>query len=408
MTLPVIKVELGFDSFTLGNWFTLDSATKGVLDSATYVLAGGTNFVDVTEYMMNIQVNRGKSRSLDRYNSGHVSVTFNNRNRFFDPTYAASPFYGQIVPRRDVKIWANGVMVFYGTTDDWNLDYSPSGDSTATLSAYDGFAFLAQQTLTSGSYSAEASGTRINNILTDPGTNWVYGTALDAGNETLQADTVTAADNVLQYLQVIETTEPGELFVSKSGALTFYERNHAFSSTTAPVLTDNGSGINYSQVRVVYGSELLYTQAEVSRKGSTTIIQANDLTAQSTYGVRTLSELDLLSQNDTSLANLATYLVGQYSAPEYRFDQVEIILSQISEANQNTMLGLDLGSSVKVIFTPNGIAPAIEKYAKIIAINHSVSLTEHRVTLGLGTLNTNTFILDDPAFGILDTSILAY
>ena len=409
MALPVEKVELGFDANGPGNFFTLDDTIKGVLDGVDYVLGGGNNFYDVSAYVQAINVNRGKSRALDRYNAGQVSVTFDNRNRYFDPTYTSSPFYGQIVPRRDVRIWSNGVIVFYGTTEDWNLDYSPSGESTATLSAYDGFAFLAQQTLTAQTYTSQLSGARVTAVLDDASVTWPSAQrSIDTGDETLQGDAVTAADNALQYLQQIETSEPGELFIAKNGDLRFIARNSVTPSSGVPVLSDNASGIRYSQVRVVYGSELLYTQTELSRKGSSTIVQVNDTSAQQTYGIRTLSEPDLLLNSDTRLADFGNYLLGQYNSPEYRFDAVDVLFSQLTTAEQNTLLGLELGSVCRVDFTPNGISPAISKYAKVISIQHQASLTEHKMTLGLGTLTANTFVLDDVAFGILDTGILAF
>ena len=403
------KVELGFDENGPGNFFILDDPTQGVLDNPGYVLGGGSFFYDVSAYVTQIGVNRGKSRALDRYQSGVVTVQFNNRNRYFDPTFTASPFYGQIVPRRDVRITANGVLVFLGTTEDWNLDYSPDGDSTATVSAADGFAFLAQQTLPAGTNPVELSGARVNRVLDSAGVAWPSGArTIDAGNETLQGDEVTPADNALQYLQLIESSEPGELFIGRDGNLVFQDRNHVFPSTAVPLLTDDASGITYSQVRVVYGSELLFTQSEISRKGSTTIVQANDLTAQEDYGVRTLTLDGLLQNTDEALVPLATYYVSTYAQPEYRFEQVELILSQLSSVDQAKILGLDLGSVVQVQFTPNGIAPAISKYARVISISHTTSLVEHRVVLGLGTLNATLFQLDDAAFGILDLGTLAF
>ena len=409
MPAVVEKVELGFDENGPGNFFILDDPTQGVLDSTAYVLGGGSFFYDVSAYVTQISVNRGKSRALDRYQSGVVNVQFNNRNRFFDPTFVASPFYGQIVPRRDVRITANNELVFLGTTEDWNLDYAPNGDSTATVSAADGFAFLAGQTLPAGTNPVELSGARVSRVLNSAGVDWpVSARTIDTGTATLQADEVTPADNALQYLQLIESSEPGELFVGKNGNLVFQDRNKVFPSAAVPLLTDNAAGITYSQVRVVYGSELLFTQSEVSRKGSSTIVQANDLSAQSDYGVRTLTLDGLLQNTDAALVELATYYVSLYAQPEYRFDQVEIILSQLSLTDQNKILGLDLGSVVQVQFTPNGIAPAITKFARVISIGHTASLVDHKVVLGLGTLNATLFQLDDVAFGILDTGTLAF
>ena len=409
MPAVVEKVELGFDENGPGNFFQLDDAIAGVLDNTAFYLGGSSFFYDVSAYVTQIQVSRGKSRALDRHQSGNVSVTFNNRNRYFDPTFVASPFYGQIVPRRDIRVYANGIIVFYGTVDDWNLDYTAAGDSTATCSAYDGFAFLAQQTLTAATNPVELSGARVTRVLDDVGVDWpLTQRSIDAGSETLQGDAVTPADNALQYLQLIESSEPGELFIGKDGSLVFQDRNRVSPSASVPSLTDDNSGIQYSNVRVVYGSELLFTQSELTRKGSATIVQANDLTAQLEYGVRTLSLDGLLQNSDTALAELATYLVSLYANPEYRFDQVEIILSQLSALDQTKILDLELGSVVSVRFTPNGILPAIIQYGKVIQISHTTSLVEHRVVLGLGTLNTTLFQLDDVAFGILDTGTLGY
>jgi hypothetical protein len=403
------KVELGFDENGPGNFFILDDPVAGVLNSPDSVLGGGSFFYDVSAYVRQIQVSRGKSRALDRYQSGNVNVTFNNRNRFFDPTFLASPFYGQIVPRRDIRISSNNMVVFVGTVDDWDLNYSPDGESTASCSAYDGFTFLAQQTLTAATNPVELSGARINRVLNDVGVGWPTAQRdIDAGNQILQGDAVSLSDNALSYLQTIELTEPGELFIGKDGSLVFQDRNQIFSSNTVPVLTDDNSGIKYANVRVIYGSELLYTQTELTRKGSETIVQANDLTAQAEYGVRTLSLSGLLQNTDAALAQLAIYLVSLYAQPEYRFDQVEVVLSELTPTDQAKILGLELGSVVQMKFTPNGIAPAIDKYARVIGINHTVSLVEHKVVLSLGTLNATLFQLDDVAFGILDTGTLAF
>jgi len=408
MALPAVRVELAFNEKGPGNFFTLGDLTKGVLGNLTFVLAGGTNFFDVTADLESVTISRGKSRSLDRYQAGNLVVNFNNRNRYFDPTYVDSPYFGQIVPRRDIRIWVNNLIAFVGTIDDWDLQYSPSGESTATASAYDGFSFLAGQTLTAGTYSSQKSGARVAAVLADASVAWPFGSVVDTGSATLQGDAVTAEDNALQYLQLVESTEPGDLFVARDGKLTFYDRAKVFPSATAPVLTDSGSGIEYSQIRVTYGSELLYTQAELTRKGDSTVVQANDLSAQDLYGIRVLSSEGLLSNSVADLGELAIYYVGQYSQPEYRFEQVEVILSQLSVTDQNTLLGLDLGSVCKVVFTPNGVGSPIEKYAKVISIAHNSNTLEHRMSIGLGTLAANSFVLDDVGFGILDVNVLGW
>ena len=121
MALPTKTVEIGFDLNSQGGpFFTLDDEVQGVLDNTEFTL-GGTLFYDVTDYVISINTDRGKTRELDRYDSGNLEVIFDNTTRVFDPLYASSPYYGQIIPHREIRVRSNGSAVFYGVVDDWNL-----------------------------------------------------------------------------------------------------------------------------------------------------------------------------------------------------------------------------------------------------------------------------------------------
>ena len=612
MPVPTRKVELGFDGNGPGNFFTLDSPTAGVLNGTQYVL-GGAAYYDVTEYVKSISINRGKSRELDRFNAGSANIQFNNQNRFFDPTNTSSPFYGQIVPRREVRIscnyqpagatttrtnlitnpsletnttnyvgasgstiarstdfayagsyslqvtvtagggtnrglrintvsrisvnpslsytfsiygrnvnavgtyaalvryydasgtfistnigtssiipssWtryhvtftppANAVTAdfsfistnvestgavfyadaalleqsatlgdyfsgstpnintggvtktyawsgtsdaststevstsaefgvqFYGLVDDWNLDYNISGLSDASLTAFDGFSKLAGQALTAGTATVQLSGARINAVLSDSGVQWpTTARAIDAGGQTLQADVVATGTNVMQYINTIEQSEPGIFFIDKSGNATFRDRNRLYASSNAVVLSDDGTGIPYGDIKVNYGSELLYNQAEISRLNGGVAV-ADDLLSQQTYGVRSYEASDLLMNTDVALGELAIFLVNQYASPEYRFESLTVLMSKLSEAQQNSILGLEIGSICRIKFQPNKIGAVIDKYAQVIGIQNQMSIADHKVTLSFQTIDTAYFVLDDPAFGLLDYNSLGF
>lgn len=118
-------VELGFDlPASVGNFFKLDDPVRGKLDNTTYVLSG-VIFYDVTSRVRGFSIKRGKSRQLDNYQAGVASVILNNNDRAFDPTFAASPYYGQVIPKREIRISSNGVRQYTGLIDDWNLVYAP-------------------------------------------------------------------------------------------------------------------------------------------------------------------------------------------------------------------------------------------------------------------------------------------
>lgn len=411
MAKPVEKVEIGFDltDNNVGPYFRLDDPVAGVLDNTQYVL-GGTIFFDVTAKVKGFSIRRGKSRQLDRYSSGQATVVLDNNTRDFDPTYTASPYYGQIIPRRDIRITSGTVVQYFGSADDWNLDYAPNGDNLASVTCSDGFRTLANQTLTGGTQTVQKSGERVAAILDSVEVNWPTSSRnIDIGGQTLGADVIAADTNALGYLQLVETSEPGSLFVGKNGDIVFKDRTVAPSSN-AIVLADDGSGISYTGMKVVYGSELLYNEIVISSKITSGTATAIDSTSQGSYGIQNLTQTDLLMSTNLAVEELANWYSNKYANPEFRFESVEVIMNDLTTSQQNDILGLELGSVVKIVFTPGNpsIAPAIVKYAEIIRLDHQVDNIIHRVSIGFATLDITFLVLDDPAFGILDTGALGF
>lgn len=402
--MPTQKVEIGFDlAGGAGPFFVLDDAERGVLDNTAWTLAG-TFFYDVTQYVKDISINRGKNRDIDSYTSGESVVTMNNYNRYFDPTYQASPFYGNIIPRREVRISSNGIQQYFGTIDDWNLAYTIQGESTVSFATSDGFYKFNNQALNAGTATVQTSGERISAILDDPNVNWPSAFRnIDTGVVTVGADVIAEGTNVLSYLKLVEKTEFGAFFIAKDGKATFKDRTVVQPTGDLVILSDDNTGIGYSDIRITYGSEQLANEIVVTSAITTSTVTAIDLASQGVYGVLNLTLSDLLMNTDAQVEELAVYLANKYSQPEYRFEAVEIILDDLSLEDQNKVLNLELNDVVKVKFTPNGIGPAIEQYAEIININHRADLQIHRVTLGLARLDFLYFILNDPTFGTLDT-----
>ena len=406
--MAVEKVELGFDDNAPGNFFVLDNSIRGVLDNTTYKLSGA-QFYDVTGYITQISTSRGKNRELDRFNAGSFSATFRNEKRLFDPTYTTSPFYGQIVPRRALRYSVDNIVQFTGVVDDWDLSYSVDGNSTAQVQAYDGFTKFANQTLTAGTATVELSGTRIGKVLDDPKVNWGYANRnIAAGDETLQADVISATQDVMQYINLIENTEAGMFFISKNGDATWKNRNAIWTTSNVATIADDGSGIPYTGIQVVYGSELLYNQAVLTRLNGGTAT-GNGVSSQAQYGIRNLTQSGLLHNSDTALANLAAYTVNLYQYPEFRFEQIDFALHDMTPANRATLLNLEIGSVVKIIFTPNKLPPAISKYAQVIGMLHNTDVHgNHTMSLRFQTLDVGTFVLNDVVFGLLDLNLLGY
>lgn len=408
MPIPDTTVEIGFDLSSLGGpFFILDDSVQGVLDNTTFTL-GGTLFYDVSQFLLAVQVDRGRSRELDRFNSGQLAVVLDNRARTFDPVYASSPYYGQIVPHREIRVKSNGTALFYGVIDDWNLDYSPTGDNTATATASDGFTLLATQYLTAHTATSQLTGARIAAVLDRSEVNWPSTSRIiDTGQATLQADVVTLGTNALDYLQTVSQSEPGYIFIGKDGFFNFQERTQQISSSTVRLFADDGTGIPFNQLQVVYGSEQLFNKITVTRLNGTAQT-ANDTDSQDQYGISTLDLDGILLNSDTDSGLLASYLLSKYAEPEYRFEALEIELANLTTTQVNQVLALELTDVVRIKFRPNNIGTSIDKYALITRIQHRTNDVSHRITLGLSTLDYANFILDDAVFGILDTSDLGF
>ena len=404
MTTPVKKVEVGFDLTSSGGPFLiLDDPVSGRLDDPDWVLAG-TFYYDVTDRVRSYSIGRGKSRELDRYQTGTSSVVFDNRDRAFDPVFEDSPFYGNIIPRRDMRITVNDRVQYSGVIDDWNLNYDISTDSTTVGAATDGFAVLAKQTLTGGTATPQTSGERVAAILDRAEVNWPAARRdIDLGDAAIGADVIADDTNVLQYLQLIETAEQGSLFINKHGDLAFKARSYLPASSGGVTLADDGSGIPYQSMQVVYGSELLYNEVVVSSSVTAATAIAVDEDSQTAYGVANLTLSDLPLATDQELVDTAVFLASKYSTPEYRFEQIEVLLDDLTESEQNQILDLEIGDVVRIKFTPNNIPPAISKVAQVISISHQAGIDRYSITFGFQTLDFAPMILDDVEFGKLDS-----
>lgn len=214
------RVELEVEDDGLS--FTLDDAIKGVLDNTTYTLA--LAFTDITEYVYSVGVKRGRNRDLSRFSAGSMTVQLRNNDRTFDPLNTASPFYGQILPRRRMRVWVDQILTYVGFIEFWDFTYSVSGESLVSVSVNDAFTVLAQQELVPAAVSEETSGARVNAILNNGGVAWSTSDRdVDNGYSVLAGG--TAVGNALQYLQQVETSENGLLFIGKEGDVVFRGRN---------------------------------------------------------------------------------------------------------------------------------------------------------------------------------------
>jgi hypothetical protein len=411
---PNVKVELGLnlgqrDPFA----FVLDNETRGVLDNTEFTL-GGDRFFDITPRLVTTTVRRGKNNALDRIDAGITSIVVDNSDREFDPLYENGPYFGQLVPRRSVRVSANDLPVFVGFIDDFDIQYEPGKQSVVQIQVSDAFSVLANSGLEEFTPDSELSGARINTVLDRPEVDWPASLRdIDAGNSVMLDADVSEGTGTLEYLQLVANSEFGTLFLAKDGKIAYRERN-AVPNTPDLVFSDEiesgeYTGIQFADVNIVYGSENLYNR--ISLENADLIPEeafAEDATSQALYGPRTLSQSGLLIQDPAQLEFLAEFLLARYKEPQYRFETVTVVLDTITPENQDKVLDLEIGDIVLVRFEPSDIPPAIEQYCRIIGINHDWNPSSKNISFSLERLDFAIFILDDAVLGQLDNDRLAY
>lgn len=396
-----VKVELGFtEAGNSAPFFTLNDSTKGVLNGTQFVLGGAEVLVDVSEFLESVSISRGKSRELDKFNAGQLSLNFYNNNRAFDPTFEASEYFGQIVPKRQVKVTINEQVSFEGTIEDWNLDYVRGGNSFASAQAFDGFGFLGNVTLPAIEPPVESSSERIVRILDT--IEWPDAKRdIDFGGAELGAFPIEAGVGVLEYLQQVSQSEPGEFFVSKNGSLKFVSRNVSFTSDGITFSDNNGEsepGIGYQAIQVVFGSELLFNSATVTSLAGSAVSR-NEVSI-GLFGERDVERATLLS-DESQLDTLAKFIVSRFGEPELRFETVTVDLKTVSEEQRSLLLQAEISDVVEVKYTPNGIPPQIDRYGKIIGLSLGVNPSQEIITFNLSSVAGALLVLDDTVFGRL-------
>ena len=392
-----VLLDVGF----LADAFTLDSS---VLDG-TDVLNGSTDFVDITEYVTNININRGRATQLDSFPSSNCTIVADDRaaERYFDPLNTASEWYSGgtvgIAPRRAFQVYggtAGTTAMFSGFVYDLNIDYAEPNLSTATIVATDALGQLGQTVLTAFNPSSQLTSARVSAILDRP--EVAFSTAwrnIETGLATCGTVAYEDATNVLTALQDVATAEGGRLFVDRSGAVQFDARI-AVSFGTAVASFGGTAGLPILSLSNVYGAETVVNRVAVQIDGGTASSIASGTASQAEYGIKTLSLTGVPLATDAAGSALALSLLTRFQDPVVRFSEMDVLLGALTTAQQQTMAGLEIGDILSVSKTFSVGTPAtVTQNVVVESIRHSINPQRHTVTIGLGQVQlVLPFILD--------------
>jgi hypothetical protein len=420
MTQPVLQVLVGFQTTAnFGQPFQLDDAVFGKLNTGTL---GGIQFVDLTNLVQSVNITRGKSRQLQEFNAGTATVSFWNKSRALDPLNTASPYWNTsanmtgIVPRLPIQIIANGIPIFTGLIQDWNVDYDLGNNDIVYASCADDFTVLSSNVLDDHTVSAQLTGARINTVFDYSEVLYQGARQIGAGTSTLGSTAANAGFSIsqgttlLNYLQTITTSEQGYLYMSAEGTLVFKGRTEVLNLQADAIFTgDTSVGVPYQTLMNEFGDELLYNVIVTeSPAGGPYTATDNDSVAQ--YQAQTYNLTSLLNSSTSEVQSLGQYLLGKYKQPVLRFTGLSTQLTALSDAKQNICLNLDLTDIATVtkhfaVGTPTSATQTVI----VSGISHNITPGSHIIAYTFESTDSNQyFTLDNAIFGTLDENILAF
>jgi hypothetical protein len=427
MATPIVQsgnYALLIDTGFIQDGFTLDDATKGVLNNPQYVLDGTTEFADVTTGTTQINVKRGRRDVGDQFSAGTMSFTLNDTaaNGVFNPFDTASPYYDTalskpgLAPMREVQLIrydASNVaeLLFNGYVVNYDYNFALGGLDTVTVYCADQFYLLAQTYLDEYNVTAQTSGQRITSVLALPEVDYTGPTSIATGTVDLGHDsayTVPEGTNVLAYLsQINNTAEFGRLFMSRAGVLTFQNRIGNTLSGSVVDFHDDGTNTPYDTVGITFEADSVINRAVVTGLDGTTATDT-DAASIALYFTQTTSITNSLLHVQGQIDDAAAYLLD--GEPEARYTDVGVSFVALSTAQRDAVAVVDIGDTITIekTFTSGIGTMQLGQELSVEGVEHAIDLvTGHRVTFFTApTTIVYELILDDATYGIIGTNVL--
>ena len=379
--------------------FILDTSTLDGTDT----LDGTTDFVDATEYVLSVAIQRGRTSQTDQFSPGTCRVLADDRasGRLFDPANTASAWYEgsfDLAPRRAIKVLAGTAELFVGAITDLDITYEQPNLSFASIMSADALYELSRTALTAFNPSSQLTSARVSAILDRPEVN--FSTALrDIATGVATCGTVAYNDNTntLSALQSVAIAEDGRLLANRKNQIVFDPRiSFTFSTAIASFGGTASNEIPILAIGVAYGQETLFNRVQIDVDGGAAAQVASDATSQTKFGVQTLSFSNVPLDTLAAGSALASNLLNKYKEPKIRFDEISTSLNACGSALWPTVIALDVGDVIAVKKRYDQGLP-LERVESVFieSVSHDITPSDHRISFKLGQAQLLTaFILD--------------
>ena len=415
MPAPQIRVFVDFDSDTAFevNPLILDSLTEGILGTNT--LGSGTLPVEITSLVTRVNIRRGRSRITSKFEAGTADVVLYDQNGDWNPMNPAGAYYPNLVPLRQIIIFAtyggNDYSLFSGfiTNYDTGFRWGNEDVSTVTLRCVDGTKLLAGSSIStvSGAPAGQLSGARVNAIL--DAVEWPISLRnVDSGDSTLQADP-GGSRTALEALNTVQDSEFGGLFIDADGKVDFVSRNNliAIPATAVYAFSDDGTAISYTNAVVAFDDTNLVNDVTVTRVGGTPQNAFNQPSIDKFF-LHSGTRSGILVQTDAEALNQAQGILATRKDPEVRVDSIQLNLyDDINPTKPLAGVDIELLDGISVTKTMPGSTSVVQP-SLVQGIHHDITKSSWMTTLFTSEPLLAGFVLDSTISGILDSDVLSY
>lgn len=380
---PLYQVEIAFNAAASGYWVIGTSA----LDTAAVL---GQPYVgSVYQTIPNVRqiaIRRGRQDELQQIQAGTCTVLLDNVAGDLSFDNAASQYYPNVLPLRQLRVSATWQGVTYRLFTGYIESYTPVAisavDADMQIVAVDWFKWANNRSLTT-SYPAQVEDVRLAAVIADVGPSGVA-TALDAGEESLLAATLT--DTVaLSHIQDVTTAEQGIFFVAADGTLTFHNRQHRFTATRStqvqgrfqqvdPAGAYDAGTLPYVALDYTLDDLSIWNDVRVQATGTAEAEQAaSDANSQLFYGQRTYKIQSAVMATGQAVY-LAPWLVQRYAQPHPRLRAITLDGDADSDGTLwAQLLSRELGDRIHVeAHAPGAVGLGRDMWVE--AVEHDIKL----------------------------------
>jgi hypothetical protein len=252
-------VELDFGSTT--NAFLLDDPVAGVLNQSVYLLEGSTDFQDVTAFVKQVSINRGRQNRF-RDATGQAStatIQIEDSDYRFSLVNSGSPYWNATKDRlgfelnSGVRISRNGTYLFTGIITQYSQSIENPNRSLVTVNCSDALFALNNRKVSQNPVVAQRSDERIVAVFDNEGLFTRPGQRdLEIGVANLGTAPIDSSSSILEYLLRVNTAEQGRIFIKADGTFAFDRRLVGELQDLDAVLSDaGGTAIPYSSFEIV-------------------------------------------------------------------------------------------------------------------------------------------------------------